>query len=672
MGRIGTFLRNSTEALAERDFRLLWIGQSASALGDALVGVALAFAVLDVGGSAGDLGLVFAAFTVPRVLLMLAGGVWSDRLPRRAVMVACDTVRALAQAVVSTILITGNGQVWHLIVLAAVMGSAAAFFSPATVALMPQVVSRGRLQQANALVSISQSAAHIFGPLVAGALVASAGPGWAFAADGASFVVSGGFLLAMRVPAQPIEERRSFVSELADGWREVASRSWVMAAIVAFALSNAALGAFQVLGPLVAQRELGGAAAWGVIVTGGAIGGLAGGAISLRWKPRRPLIPGFLLMAFATIELLLLIPPFPAPVVALGAMVTIGGVVISNAFWDTMLQQHIPQSVLGRVSSYDWMVSLVLQPIAYAAVGPMSEAIGLTQTLLIAAGIGVVANLGVLLVPSVRRVRRVDGVGPGASPRPDGRSGRCGSHGPGGGVARGRPSLRNGADPGRALGRTRRGARENSAPTGRVGGCRSALQGCRREPHHRSTVSISRNVTGITRRALLERATVREVLMGAQDNLTNVLAVVLGVTIGAGRADLVALAGTAAAVAESISMGGVLYTSTRAELDLDQRVRADTEAGRTDARLGPAAAAVVTGLAALAGGLLPLAPFLVLPIGAAVIASISVSILALFGLGSATASVTRRIWWQDGLRLVAIAGSAALAAALIGAALRVS
>lgn len=408
MGRLATFLRNATDALSEREFRLLWIGQSASAIGDALVGVALAFAVLEVGGSAGDLGLVFAGFSVPRVLLMLAGGVWSDRLPRRAVMVTCDVVRALTQAVVSTILITGGGQVWHLIGLAVVMGSASAFFQPASTALMPQVVSRGRLQQANALVSVSQSAAHIFGPLVAGLMVATIGPGWAFAADGASFAVSGGFLLAMRVPGQLAEERRSFLSELADGWQEVVSRSWVVAAIGAFALSNAALSAFQVLGPVVAARDLGGAAAWGVVLTGGAVGGLVGGAIALRWKPSRPLVPGFLIMAVATVQLFLLIPPFPAPVIAMGSMVAVGGIVISNAFWDTMLQQHIPPAVLGRVSSYDWTISLALQPIALAVVGPMSESIGLSQTLLTAAGIGIVANLGVLLVPSVRGLRRLD------------------------------------------------------------------------------------------------------------------------------------------------------------------------------------------------------------------------------------------------------------------------
>ena len=142
------------------------------------------------------------------------------------------------------------------------------------------------------------------------------------------------------------------------------------------------------------------------------------------------------------------------------------------------------------------------------------------------------------------------------------------------------------------------------------------------------------------RRRLMERATVREVLMGAQDNLTNVLAVVLGVAIGAGRAELVALAGTAAAVAEAISMGGVLYTATRAELDLDALEPRDGAV--RPARLGPGGAAVVTGLAALAGGLLPLVPFLFLQLAPAVATSLLISIAALFGLGSATAGVTRR------------------------------
>ncbi len=175
-------------------------------------------------------------------------------------------------------------------------------------------------------------------------------------------------------------------------------------------------------------------------------------------------------------------------------------------------------------------------------------------------------------------------------------------------------------------------------------------------------------------RALIERATLREVLMGAQDNLTNVLAVALGVTVGAGRADLVALAGLAAACAEAVSMGGVLYTSTRAELGLDALERSDmttrTEAGPAR-RLAPAQSGFITFAAALLGGLVPLVPFVLLPLSMAIATSIVVSVAALFALGSWTGRIAGHIWWQDGLRLLAVAGIAALVAAVVGTVLRI-
>ena len=173
------------------------------------------------------------------------------------------------------------------------------------------------------------------------------------------------------------------------------------------------------------------------------------------------------------------------------------------------------------------------------------------------------------------------------------------------------------------------------------------------------------------RRAVIEHATVREVLMGAQDNLTNVLAVMLGVSIGSGRADLVALAGLSAAVAEAVSMGGVLYSSTRAEGVLDARTRGPDgdRAGQpaVPAGLAPIQSGAVTFVAALLGGLVPLAPFAVLPLPVAVPASLAISIGALFVLGSAIGRVSGSVPWRDGLRLVLVAGLAALAAALIGA-----
>ncbi len=179
----------------------------------------------------------------------------------------------------------------------------------------------------------------------------------------------------------------------------------------------------------------------------------------------------------------------------------------------------------------------------------------------------------------------------------------------------------------------------------------------------------------MTRRSV-ERALLREVLMGAQDNLTNVLAVVLGVAVGAGRADMVALAGLAAGIAEAISMGGVLYTGTQADRDLDAQAARESALGPPrDAparpRLTPFQAGAVTFGAGMIAGLVPLVPFLVLPLLPAMAVCVGISILALFGLGTWTASVTGRSRVRDGIRLVMIAGTAALAAAIVGAFLRI-
>ena len=177
-------------ALSEPQFRLLWIGQTASAAGDSLIPVAVAFAVLGIGGTATDLGIVFAAFTVAHVALVLAGGVVADRLPRQLVMVACDLVRFVGEVVLAVLLITHNAQIWHIAVGAAVIGGASAFFLPASGGLIPQTVSAGRLQQANALMSLSRSATGIFGPPIAGLLIVTTGIGVIFLVDAATFVLS--------------------------------------------------------------------------------------------------------------------------------------------------------------------------------------------------------------------------------------------------------------------------------------------------------------------------------------------------------------------------------------------------------------------------------------------------------------------------------------------------
>ena len=228
--------------LREPQFRLLWIGQTTSAVGDSLIPLAIAFAVLRLGGSATGIGLVLAAFTVPRVLLILVGGVWADRFPRQLVMVVSDVIRGVVHVILAILLLVGGAQFWHLVVGTAVIGGASAFFVPASTGLIPQTVSAERLQQGNALMSLSRSASNVFGPAVSGLLVATIGPGWVFAADAMTFAVSAASLLALRLPSQPSNAGGpGFLAELAGGWREVVSRRWLLASIITFGFSNVAM-----------------------------------------------------------------------------------------------------------------------------------------------------------------------------------------------------------------------------------------------------------------------------------------------------------------------------------------------------------------------------------------------------------------------------------------------
>jgi len=402
-------IRADLGALEERNFRLLWLGQTGSTIGDGLSFVAIAFAVLEIGGSATQIGIVFAAYFLPNVVFLLAGGVWADRLPRNLVMLTSDAVRAVVQAWLAVLLFTGSAEVWHIIVVAAAHGSASAFFVPAATGLMPQVLSVERLQQGNALMALSRGAAFVIGPALSGVLIAFGGAGLVFAIDAVTYVGSIITLALLRI-GRPVAEavRSSFLSELAHGWREVRSRDWLIASLVVFALSNMSMGSFMVLGPVIVDRELGGAAAWGAIMTAGSVGALIGGGAALRWKPARPLVVGFAVMMVGATRTLALVPPLPVAIIAVTAMGTVAAITISNTLWETVLQQRIPQASLSRVSSYDWMVSLAFQPLAFAIVGPLADAIGEDPTLILASVLALGTNMVALLIPSIRNMRRAE------------------------------------------------------------------------------------------------------------------------------------------------------------------------------------------------------------------------------------------------------------------------
>jgi MFS family permease len=407
-GRVGV--------LRERNYRRLFIGRTVSLVGDGIAPVAIAFAVLDLTGSASDLGLVLAAHSFTIIALILVGGVFADRISPRLSMLRADLVRALVTGLMAALVIAGTAQTWQLVVLYAIEGGATAFFNPASNAIVPSIVAPERLQEATALLNLSRWGGRAVGPALAGVLLALGTPGWALAVDAATFAVSAYFLLRLKAPGTRPDAKPAFGSELRHGWREFVSRTWLWVAVIGAAFSNAVFfPAFQVLGPAVAKESLGGSSAWALIAAAFGTGALLGAVASLYVRPRRPLLVGEAgLMLFAAPVALLAIPS-PAALIALSALA--GGIVISIAevLYETTAAQHIPTASLSRVSAYDWFGSLALEPLGLALIGPLAAGIGTSTTLWLAAAVMLVCQLFIISVPSVRRLEARPGL---AAPEP--------------------------------------------------------------------------------------------------------------------------------------------------------------------------------------------------------------------------------------------------------------
>ncbi len=397
-------LPESLAVLRERDYRLLLAAQSVSVLGDRMVVVALPFAVLAVGGGPSAVGLVFACQALPMVLSLLAGGVVADRLSRRAVMVAADLLRVASQGAAAALLLSGVAEVWMLAAMAAVTGAATGFFSPASTGLMPAVVAPERLQQANGLRSTATAMGELVGPAVGGVLVATVGPGWALGVDAATFALSAAFLARLRLGRQVAAPSAGFLRDLREGWDAFRSRTWVWALVATFAFSNMLWGAWSALGPVVADRSLGGAAAWGAILACMGAGGIVGGVLSVRMAPRRPLLVMVAVDITICVPLALLAADAAVAVVAVGALIAGAALMLGNALWESTLQRHIPPATLSRVSSYDWFGSLAFYPVGLALWGPLGAGIGLSTALWLATALLAVSPLVLLSIRDIREL----------------------------------------------------------------------------------------------------------------------------------------------------------------------------------------------------------------------------------------------------------------------------
>jgi hypothetical protein len=398
-------------ALRIRDFALLWAGMSVSLIGDGVYFVALAWQVYDLSGSPTALSLVGVAWTLPLALFVLLGGVVTDRVERRRVMIAADLVRALVVAVIGVLSLSGVIELWHLVVMAALFGTGEAFFGPAFTSIVPQIVPRQLLLQANALDQFVRPLGFmLLGPALGGWIVATFGPGEAFVFDAGTFLVSA-LALAFLSP-RPLavrEEATSLLRDVREGFGFVRARPWLWATLVAAAIFLLAYwGPIDVLVPYRVRNELGGDAGdYGLILAFGGLGSIAAAAlVGRRGLPRRHITVMYLSWAIGSLAL-----------VGLGVGTAVwqlmGFMFVEGAFftagiviWGTLLQTHVPGELLGRVTSLDWFVSTSLVPISFALTGPVSGAIGVQSTLVLGGVIACSVTLAFLQVPGVRDLER--------------------------------------------------------------------------------------------------------------------------------------------------------------------------------------------------------------------------------------------------------------------------
>jgi MFS family permease len=394
--------------LRSRNFQLFLACDVVSLAGTSIATVAVPFAVLSIHGSGSDVGYVASAGMLPMIVFLLIGGVVADRLPRHQVMVAADLLQGAAQAASAVLVLTGSARVWELLVLAALRGTGLGFYFPASTGLLPQTVPAGDRAQAIAIDRVGRNSAYIAGTALGGILVGAAGPGWGLAADAASFALAALLRAGMRLPARlPPATDAGIFRELREGWREFASRRWLWSIVLQFAGFTAVASAIiSVLGPVVADRSLGGARSWGFVLAAYAAGSVLGGLVMIRFRPARMLLAAtfgvlvFPLLAFA------LAVPLAVPLIAAAAAIVGAAAQLFSVGWATTMQQEIPPAALSRVSAYDALGSFALAPVGTAAAGPLLTAFGPAAVLDVGGALILAVTLLVLAVPEVRQLRR--------------------------------------------------------------------------------------------------------------------------------------------------------------------------------------------------------------------------------------------------------------------------
>ncbi|EEQ04408.1 MFS transporter [Yersinia rohdei] len=396
---------SSRHAFSYAPFRNLFFARLLTVLGNGIAPIALAFAVLDIGGTAADLGLVVAARSIFNVAFLLIGGVLADRYSRSLVLLSSSVIAALSQGVVAWLVLDGTATIMWLAVLGMVNGAAAGMALPASSAMVPQTVPTRNLREANAFIQLSIYAGTVIGASLGGVLTSAIGPGWGLAVDALGFAAAAPLYSLIRIRAVPsVESQTNILQDLRDGWKEFISRAWVWAIVAQFTIVNAAFsGVVMVLGPIVADASFG-RTGWGMIVATQSLGLIVGSFIALRWRPRRDLFIGVMLIALCAVPIVFLSIAASTPLL-MGAFFIAGvGFGQFGVVWAHSLQSHIPPEKLARVYAYDAMGSFVAIPVGEIAAGPLAMHYGSATVLQASAMAVVLATIAVSFTPAIRQL----------------------------------------------------------------------------------------------------------------------------------------------------------------------------------------------------------------------------------------------------------------------------
>ncbi len=392
--------------LGETNFLKYFTGFTLSNFGDSIALLAITFAVLEIEGSASDLGLVLLAGRLPVVVFVVFAGVLGDRLPRRKVMVVADVTRAITQATLAFLLLTSGAQLWQLMALQAVAGTATAFFGPASTGLVAEVARENQLQKSNALLSLSRSLSSMLALAVSATFVAFLGTGYAIAIDALTFVASACLLGGIKLKTDSlILSRSSYIHQLKEGYSYLRSNAWLMVLVVHAGLVNGmVIAPIMVLGPAIANSHLAGALSWAAIGIAITCGAIAGATLAIRFQPPRLLATGIAVVLLAIPMCVMLALGSPIYYLLLGAFFFGAQSSIYMTSVQTVMQKHVPREMIARISAYVSLGSLVFMPAGLAVAGIASDRLGSSNVLWFTSVWIVITTLVAIAFPQVRRL----------------------------------------------------------------------------------------------------------------------------------------------------------------------------------------------------------------------------------------------------------------------------